>query len=140
MKIIESVRAYFDRCPLLDEEARIHIDYLGSEAVEYGIYAEPVDPIVKKYVDGGSLKQFTFTFTTINFYSPELMLQLENSGFYDDFAEWIEENNKKATLPTLKDGKLPIKIEVLTNGFLMDADADRAKYQIQLRLLYKEEF
>lgn len=137
MRIIESIREYFKKCPLLDEEARISVDYIGVDAIEYAIYSEPIDPIYKKYVDGGSLKQFGFTFTTISFYSAEIMQQLENSHFFEDFQKWIEENNKNYILPEIEGA---IRIDILSNGFLLDAGSDKAKYQIQLKLIYKEDY
>lgn len=77
-----------------------------------------------------------FTFTTINYYSAEILQQLENSNFFEDFQKWIEDNNENYILPEVKGA---IKIEILTNGFLLDAEADKAKYQIQLKLIYKED-
>lgn len=136
MTKIEAIREYFNKCPVLDDEARINIDYIGNEVIEYAIYSEPISPIYKEYVDGGTIKQFGFTFTTINFYSAELLQQLENSSFFEDFQAWIEENNKNNNLPLVKGA---IRIEILTNGFLLDAEADKAKYQIQLKLIYKED-
>lgn len=136
MTKIEAIREYFNKCPVLDDEARINIDYIGNEVIEYAIYSEPISPIYKEYVDGGTIKQFGFTFTTINFYSAELLQQLENSSFFEDFQAWIEENNKNHNLPLVKGA---IRIEILTNGFLLDAEADKAKYQIQLKLIYKED-
>lgn len=135
MKQIKAIRSYFDKCPLLDSEARINIDYIGTDAIEYAIYSEPIDPIYKKYVDGGMIKQFGFTFTTLNYYSAELMQQLENSGFYEEFQRWIEDNNEKGVLPDVHGA---LKIEILTNGYLIDAEIDQARYQIQLKLIYTE--
>ena len=136
MKIIEAIREYFNGCDLLDEDARINVDYIGDEVVEYAIYSEPINPIYKEYVDGGKIKQFGFTFTTVNYYSAELLQQLENSNFFEDFQNWIEENNKNSILPKVKGA---IRIEILSNGFLLDANAEQAKYQIQLKLIYKED-
>ena len=136
MKIIEAIREYFNSCDLLDEDARINVDYIGDEVVEYAIYSEPIEPFYKKYIDGGGLKQFGFTFTTVNYYSAELLQQLENSNFFEDFQNWIEENNKNNILPKVKGA---IRIEILSNGFLLDANAEQAKYQIQLKLIYKED-
>lgn len=136
MKKIEAIRNYFNTCPLLDEEARISIDYVGSEAIEYSIYSNPVTPIIKRYVDGGKLKQYGFVFSTLNYYSAELAQQLENSGFFEDFEEWIENNNENEVLPEVEGA---IKVEILTQGYLMNQEADTASYQIQLRLIYKED-
>lgn len=137
MKKIEAIRSYFNTCPLLDDEARLSIDYRGSEAIEYSIYSNPVNPIVKKYVDGGALKQYSFVFSTLSYYSPELSQQLENSGFFEEFERWIENNNRTGKLPNVSGA---IKVEILTSGYLMNAEADTASYQIQLRLLYREDY
>lgn len=134
--IIEEIRNYFDLCPLLDSEARINIDYIGLDNVEYAIYSEPIEPVFKRFVDGGKIKQYGFTFTTISSYSPELITQIENSGFFEQFSDWIEKNNNADILPNVPGA---IKIMVLTNGFLLDADGEKAKYQIQLKLIYKED-
>lgn len=135
MTKIEAIRSYFDVCPLLDANARINIDYIGTEAIEYAIYSDPIDPIYKRYVDGGTIKQFGFTFSTLNYYTAELMQQIENSGFYDAFTEWIERNNDNGILPDVAGA---VKIEILTNGYLIDTEADQARYQIQLKLIYTE--
>ena len=74
MKISEAIRSYFDKCPLLDSNARINIDYMGGNAIEYGIYSEPINPIYKKYADGGTVKQFGFTFTTLSYYGEQPLL------------------------------------------------------------------
>lgn len=139
MTILEAIRKYFDKCPLLDPNAKINIDYLGNQAIEYAIYSEPIDPIYKQYVDGGAIYQHGFTFTTINYYTPELLQQIENSGFFEQFQAWIKDNNKQGILPQLPEGKYPIRIEILTNGYLLDADNEVGKYQIQLKLIYKED-
>lgn len=135
MTKIEAIRKYFDKCPFLDAQARINIDYIGAEAIEYSIYTEPIDPVYKTYADGGKLKQFGFTFTTLTYHGAELMQQIENSGFYDDFTNWIDENNKNGVLPEINGA---LRIEILTNGYLINAEADLAQYQIQLKLIYME--
>lgn len=135
MTAIEAIRQYFMDCPLLDADARINVNYIGVEPLEYIIYSDPMDPIYKRYSDGGVIKQYGFTFATLNYHSPEVIQQLENSGFYEDFSRWIEENNEKGVLPEVDGAQ---RIEVLTNGYLLNAEADRGQYQIQLKLLYLE--
>ena len=50
--------------------------------------------------------------------------------------DWIYENDLNGVLPVL-DGHEAISIEVLTSGYVFDADGDAARYQIQLRLIYQ---
>lgn len=138
--VIESIREYFDKCPLLKADAKLNLDYLGLEDVEYGIYSEPVNPVIKKYVDGDELKQHTFVFAVKNLMSDSYITQLENISFFDKFIQWIEENNKQRNLPKLEGKRQAQRLEILTNGYLIAQDEGKAQYQIQMRLIYKEEY
>lgn len=138
--VIESIREYFDSCPLLKADAKLNLDYLGLEDVEYGIYSEPVNPIIKKYVDGDELKQHTFVFAVKNLMSDSYITQLENISFFDRFIQWVEQNNKQRKLPQLEGKRQAQRLEILTNGYLIAQDEGKAQYQIQMRLIYKEEY
>nr|DAL04151.1 MAG TPA: Minor capsid protein from bacteriophage [Caudoviricetes sp.] len=138
--VIESIREYFDNCPLLKADAKLNLDYLGLEDVEYGIYSEPVNPIIKKYVDGDELKQHTFVFAVKNLMSDSYITQLENISFFDRFIQWVEQNNKQRKLPQLEGKRQAQRLEILTNGYLIAQDEGKAQYQIQMRLIYKEEY
>lgn len=138
--VIESIREYFDSCPLLKADAKLNLDYLGLEDAEYGIYSEPVNPIIKKYVDGDELKQHTFVFAVKNLMSDSYITQLENISFFDRFIQWVEQNNKQRKLPQLEGKRQAQRLEILTNGYLIAQDEGKAQYQIQMRLIYKEEY
>lgn len=136
--IIESVREYFLKCPYLEDDVRLGVDFLGDQPLEYGIYTEPISPTIKKYVDGDELKQFGFIFTTRSHMSGDLVTQLENSAFFDNLIEWIQEMNYKKEFPELEGDKYPTKLEIITNGYLSSADVGSSQYQIQMRLVYME--
>lgn len=42
---------------------KINIDFLGAKP-EYSIDPLPADPVLKRYVDGGQVRQFQFAFTS----------------------------------------------------------------------------
>lgn len=136
--IIESVRDYFLQCPYLEDEARLNVDFLGDEPIEYGIYTEPSTQVIKKYVDGDELKQLTFVFTTRTAMSGDLTTQLENSAFFDRLIEWVYKQNKAKNYPQIEGNRYPIKLEILNNGYMSSLDADSAVYQIQMSLKYME--
>lgn len=136
--IIESVRDYFLKCPYLEDDVRLSVDFLGDQPLEYGIYTEPISPTIKKYVDGDELKQFSFIFTTRSVMTGDLVTQLENSAFFDYLIEWIEEQNNKKIYPDLEGTRYPTKLEIVTNGYLSSADIGSSQYQIQMRLVYME--
>lgn len=140
--IINAIKEYIEKCPYLSEFSRgININFLDDEISSYSIETIPVNPIIKRYVDGSSIRQYLFLFCSKESYGQEVLQNIQNSGFFEKLTLWIEENNKQGILPNLNDGQEAIKIEVLTTGYPFQTDVDRARYQIQLKLEYfqKEE-
>lgn len=111
--IIQSIRDYVMTYPDIDDR-RINIDYLGN-GMEYSIDPIGADPIYKRYVDGSCLKQFQFAFTSKEAYDGDARTGIANSGFYQDFAEWTEQNNLDDILPELG-GHDAIRVDVLQSG------------------------
>lgn len=140
MSVIEAFRKYIKSCPLLQVNSqgkvKIGVDYLSGDTTTYSLEETPVNPVVKTYIGGKKLMQAVFVFASNEPYGPELQQQLSNSGFYEDFLEWIEENNDKEFLPLLRGNKEAKKVEVLTSGYVFYTGSDSARYQIQLRFLY----
>ena len=136
--IIESIRDYFLNCPYLKDDARLNIDFLGDDYIEYGIYTEPTVPVLKKYVDGDELKQFNFIFAIRSPMSGDLITQLENSAFFDNLIEWVQLQNKNKNFPEIEGNRYPIKMEINNNGYISSNNTDNAVYQIQMSLKYME--
>lgn len=136
--IIESIRDFILTCPFL-EDWHVNIDYLGIP-MSYSIDPLPADPIVRKYMDGGAVKQYLFAFTSNEEFDGDARTGIENSGFYQRFEEWIEEQNLKKNLPVLENPKqYPISIDTVQSGYLYDAETDKGQYQIQCRFIYEQE-
>lgn len=134
MKLIDYIRSLLRTCPLLENE-RINVDFLDAQNGSYSVNTSPAAPIVKRFIDGSSIRQYVFTFSSAELYGEEIRQNLENAGFWEDFMEWIE----SVTLPqSLETGQEPQKIEVLSSGYAFMTDADSARYQIECRLLYKQ--
>ena len=122
-----------------DSDAPLLVDYLGSEAGQFTIEPIPCDPIYKRYADGGCQKQYQFLLASREAYSATLLPCIENEQFYEDFAHWIEVQNAQRVLPDLGVDRFSVSIEVITGGYVFGEDAETARYQIQLRLIYEEE-
>ena len=138
--IINSIRKFMLECPHLDEFAKgINVDYLDDEIASYSIEEVPTNPIIKRYVDGSSVRQFEFIFASRESYGQEVLQNIENSGFYEHFADWIEKKNKASEFPVLGRNLQARKIECTSTGYAFQTDEDRARYQIQLRLTYFKE-
>ena len=136
--VIECIRNYIMTFPQLKDGCLL-VDILGNKPVEYVVETVPCDPIYKRYVDGDCQKQFLFIFASREYFSEEVTQNIANLGFYEDFALWIEENNREGILPDLGDGRSAVSLEVLTGGYAFSAESDTARYQMQLRLIYEEE-
>lgn len=136
--IIDSIRKFIRTCPNLQEfngAIKVNVDYLGPESTAYSIEETPCEPMIKKYVDGSSIRQYQFIFASRESYGPDVLQNISNCGFYEDFASWIEGENIKGNLPIL-DGKECRSIECLSTGYAFQTDVDKARYQIQMRITY----
>lgn len=140
MTIIESVQNYIAECPLLGEFSRLCVDFLHENANSYSIEEVPAQAVIRRYVDGTSERQFVFVFAARLFYSDEVRNNIDNSGFYERFAEWLEEQTAADDLPILANGKIATQIEAMSSGYLFDISGDfsNARYQIQCRLIYDQ--
>ena len=135
--IIESIRNYIKTCPYLDEFAKgITVDYLAEDSTTYSIEEVPCEPVIKKYINGDTIRQYDFIFCSREAYGPDVLQNIENCGFYEDFADWIESQSLQENLPILKNGMESRELKVSTTGYAFQTDIDKARYQIQLKLIY----
>lgn len=135
MTIIEAVRTYLATCPLLTG-GKLNVDFLPPEAATYSVDVVPVTPIIKQYLDGSSNRQFLFVLATRAYYGEHIRQQIDNLGFFEDFEEWLNTQNRAQTFPDLGNGRTGRKLEVTTSGYVFAPDTDTARYQIQCRLSY----
>ena len=137
--IIDALRNYIRNCPHLDtfnNAIKVNVNYLEGNPDTYSIEEVPINPIVRKYVNGDSIRQYAFIFTSREPYGIDILQNIDNSGFYEKFADWIENNNDKGIFPLLDNGLEPLAIEVTSTGYAFAVTEDTAQFQIQLRLKY----
>lgn len=135
MTIIEAVREYLKKCPVLNGE-RLNVDFLPPDAATYSVDVVPVQPILKQYIDGSSQRQFVFVFATRTYYGDVPRQQLDNLGLFETFSDWLEEQNRVKRFPDLGDRRKVQKMEVTTSGYVFAPDTDTARYQIQCKMTY----
>lgn len=143
MTIIESIRKYIKTCPYLkefeDEIVKVNVDKLEKDATVYSIDETVCNPILKKYVNGSSERQFLFVFASREFYGEDVFQNIDNIGFYDNLSEWLENNTRQGILPTLEEGKQALSIKAVSNGYAFDTDDNLGRYQVQIQLTYYQE-
>lgn len=136
--IIKSLWDYFLDCPLTGNK-KLNVDYLPEKGVEYSIDTTPATEIVKQYTGGSSIRQYLFVFRSVNEYGNDELQNLANSGFYEQLADWLEQQSRAGNFPALPQGKTPIKIATQSTGYLFTTGPDVGRYQIQCRLQYLQE-
>lgn len=137
--IIKSLFKWFANCEVLNQDTELNVDYLSEDAQQYCLEVVPCNPIIKKYANGSSKRQYLFIFASREYYSEDEVNNMANLEFYEELQEWIAEQNINSRLPKLPEGCDAQSVEVLSSGYVMDNDTKTARYQIQCRLKYIKE-
>lgn len=139
MAIIEAIRNYLMECELLQEFGNdLNVEFLPSEINTFSIEEVPNDTKVSVDIIGNKTCQFTFILASRFIYNDEARQTIDNSGWYEAFANWIDEQDALGNYPDLGEGREATRIEVLTSGYLFNIalGGRDARYQVQLRLTY----
>lgn len=137
--IIQGIRNYMRGLKCLDtfnNAIRVNVNYLEPSPDTYSIEEVPIEPILKRYVNGDSIRQYAFIFTSREPYGADVIQNIDNSGFYEKLADEIESNNDNEIFPILENGLEPLEIKVTSTGYAFAVTQSTAEYQIQLRLKY----
>lgn len=134
--MISEIRKWLRTCPLIDQNDRFNVNYLDAEPVAFSIEETPNSPIIRRYMDGSSIREKIWVLAAVQDYSPDILSQIANSGFWEEFSDWVEQQNRERNFPVMKSGQIPRKIEVTTTHYLYYAGKNTARYQVQMRLTY----
>lgn len=134
---MEAIRDFILGCPYL-KDGYLQVDFLGDKPVEYTLDTSPEGGALRRYADGSSLCEFVFVFASREHYGADVAAALENCGFYERFAAWLDEQTRRGNLPLLGEGRRAQKIEAVNAGCLKDANLGGARYEIKCRLVYQK--
>lgn len=137
--IIESIRNFIKDMECLEmfnDAIRVNVNYLDANVDAYSIEEMPIEPVLKKYINGDSIRQYAFIFTSREPYGSDVLQNIENSGFYEKFADELEYKNDSEIFPILDTNLEVREIKVTSTGYAFAVSEDTAQYQIQLRLKY----
>lgn len=133
--MIEKIRKYLIENKIVDEECRVNVDFLGENPTEFAIIPIAVNPILKKYIDGSSLRQYQFQLISCSYYGADVLQNMANSKFYEELYDKIESFNDEGVLPDIEGIE---SIECLNNGAILDATVNAARYSIQMKITYEK--
>ena len=116
-----------------DNKYQINADMLDNEAENYSLNKIGVDPVVERWITGYTKYQDVYSFRSKKAYSQDVINNLKNIGFFEEFERIIKENNENKILPDIEGIE---SIECLNSGSLNVAKTNTAIFDIQIRIIY----
>lgn len=137
MSVIESLQNFISTCPHLNALAELHVDEIAADVPNYSIDPLPGARIVETDILGNTTQEFPFAFTSRECTVDDLT-RIANSGFFENFADWLDEQTEAGALPILGTKKESESIEAVSWGYLYqrEEDAQTGIYQIICKLTY----
>lgn len=136
--IVEAVRDWLRGFEPLSDD-RLTIDYQPDRLGDHAIYNTTTNAEVRQYLSGTD-KQFDFVVASCEAYGDQIAGNIENLQFFEELREWVKQQNRRPkNLPKLSGNRVAQRVRVVSPGYLMQTSEDgRARYQMQLKLLYHE--
>ncbi|MCD8050022.1 MAG: hypothetical protein LUG52_10635 [Clostridia bacterium] len=78
---------------LLEFEAGLDAEFLADEDGAVSVEAEPGNVTVKRYVDGGELRQFIFVVAFREDYGVSTEENMKAGQYFEKLQKWIDEKN-----------------------------------------------
>lgn len=119
-----------------DKNYQINANMLSNDINNYSLDKIPTSSQVERWVTGLEIHRDVFSFKSRNAYSQDVINNLSNIGFFEQFESIIKSNNKKGVLPEIKGIE---SIECLNCGAMLSSDTNTAEFDIQIQITYREE-
>lgn len=137
MNVLKATRTWMrDNCSLIDKKNRFNANYLGTQATEYSIGTSSVAHHVD--ICGKDHPVYTLVFFALMDYGAALSANIAAVDFFEGLSDWITAQNRAHNYPSV-DGFAVTEIKALNPGLIVFADANAARYQLQLQLTLEEE-
>lgn len=135
MTVIETLRKWFKGYSGLS--GRLDVDFLGENEDTYSIDTIPCEEIMRRYVNGDTVKQFQFAVSSRRSYDQNIKQNLSNLQFFEDLTAWVEQKAHARELPLMDKGRTAQRIVVTSTAYPFIVSEDgKARYQLQMRLEY----
>jgi len=119
-----------------NKEYQINADMLSNEVDNYSLNKIPVQPIVERWITGFTRYKEVYAFRSKMAYSQDVINNLSNINFFENFEEIIRQQNKEGNLPDIEGIE---SIECLNYGTMIQAGTNTAIFEIQVQIIYREE-
>lgn len=113
---------------------QINTNMLSNDINNYSIDKIPTETTVERWITGDEIHRDVYSFRSRMAYSQDVINNLSNIGFFEDFESKIYSNNKMGILPEI-DGIQEIKC--LNCGTMNFAETNTAEFDIQIQITYR---
>lgn len=118
---------------LTDTNYQVNANFLTSDVNNYSIDRIPVDDNVERWIIPIKKYREVYELRSRNTYGQDVMDNLANIGFFEEFEEIINSNNSKGILPQIEGIE---SIQCLNVGALSIAETQKAIFSIQIQINY----
>lgn len=119
-----------------NDDYQINADMLSNEINDYSLDKIPTASVVETWITGDEIHKDVYAFRSRKAYSQDVINNLENIGFFEQFETIINNNNKAGILPDIDNVE---SIMCLNCATLQSADGEQAEFIIQIQVTYREE-
>ena len=139
MSVAGKVKEFIETCPFLEEFGQatfpvVNLNVLEENPTMYSIEETPAEPIIKRFANGDTVRQYVFSLCSRELYGPAE--NEKTAEFYEKFSDWLEDCTREGTLPVLSDQLQSKSIRATTNGYLYDNQGEKCQYRIQCQFIY----
>ncbi len=142
MTVMEALHSYFKTAPVFANQ-RLDIDCLQSDPDKFSLDCVPGERIVKRYLDGGTVRRQLFTVSSRADFGPDINQQKENLQVFETLETWLDAQDALGILPPLGEKRRARSLRVLSTAYPIEVDEGSvgglARYQIQMELIYLQE-
>lgn len=116
----------------LNQKYQINADFLGNVG-DFSLDKMPTEVESENWIIGVSKCRDVYSFRSRKAYSSDVINNLKNIGFFEEFESIIEYNNDNGILPEIENIE---SIECLNSGTLNYVDETQATFDIQIQITY----
>lgn len=134
MSDIKAVQDFLLSYQNLEEDRPVWVEMLGEKPLGYTVFLVPGKQ-VKEDIIGSKTVSYPFGFGAVEVLADNSALQA--AEFYEEFADWLNEQTESGNLPVLDAGKVALSIEALDTATIIERAEKTGVFQILCQLIYE---
>ena len=119
---------------LSSNKYQINANMLSNDINNYSLDKIPTASTIERWINGIELHRDVFYFRSRAAYSQDVINNLSNIGFFEEFESIINSNNEKGILPDIDHIE---SIRCKDSGSMVSATTNSAEFNIQIEITFR---